>query len=367
MAGEAALQGVASALTEGALVVFPTETVYGVGASAIHPDAVARLRRIKGRTDGRPFSVHLGSPAAARDYVERPSAVLRRFVRKAWPGPLTLIAQTDAAATRVAQRCPPGQLAEIFHEDTVGLRCPDHRVAERILSAAAAPVVASSANLAGRPPPRDVEEAMSELGHEVDYVVDGGRARFATASTIVEVRGNDWRIVRAGGIDERTLRRMERSDIVFVCSGNSCRSPMAAALFRRALAERLGVAPEQLEAGGISVTSAGTAAAAGLPASRGAMEEMERRGLSLADHRSRGVTVELLLGAERIYVMTPEHRGSLLELAPGLSHKVELLDPEQRISDPVGGPAEVYTRCADQIERAVLRRAEECFHEHRDW
>ena len=209
------------ALRTGALVVFPTETVYGVAANAALPDAMQRLRALKGSADHRPFTIHLGQRSAAQKYVNTPPPTVRRLARKAWPGPITIIAEVSKPKeTEIAQSCPPKQLDEIFYKGTVGLRCPDHNVAQHLLSEADVPIVASSANSQGQPPPFDFETALSNCKGQVEYALDAGRTQYTTASTIVEVRGNEWRIRRKGAFDKRMLQRLTRSSILFVCTGN---------------------------------------------------------------------------------------------------------------------------------------------------
>jgi tRNA threonylcarbamoyl adenosine modification protein (Sua5/YciO/YrdC/YwlC family) len=363
------LAELAQALVDGALIIFPTETVYGVAANAARVEATQRLRRLKGNLGDRPFTVHIARRQQAAWYVTHPSPVARRLSRKLWPGPLTLICeQADPTEAEIAQRCPAELLQQIFSNGKVGLRCPNHPAAAALLTAAGgAPIVASSANRAGNPPPQDLQGALRELDGDVDYAVDGGPTRSGVASSIVEVHGNEWSIRRTGSVDARTIARLARSEILFVCTGNSCRSPMAQHMFCHMLRERLGMTVAELEAAGYVCVSAGTFAGGGTAMSDGTATELARRGIDPGLHRSQPLTIELIQRAERIYCMSEEHRSTVLQLAPSAEPRVELLDPSHPVPDPVGGDAEAYRVCAEQIERALEARLREFLDEDRDW
>lgn len=365
---DASLRRVAAGLRDGALVVFPTETVYGVAANAANPEAVARLRAVKGRGHDQAFTVHLARREDARQYVGSPPPVARRLARKAWPGPLTLVC-TVAAPEReeIARTTPPEQLGEVFRDSKVGLRCPDHVVAIELLRQADVPVVASSANRAGQPPPFDVQDALHDLDGAVEYALDAGRTRLNAASTIVEVTERDWTIRRQGVLDERTIRRLATTEILMVCTGNSCRSPIAEYLFRTKLAARLGISVEELSAEGYVVSSAGTLGCCGLPISEGSRAELAARGVDAGEHRSQPLTTELIQRAERIFVMSPEHRTAVLDLLPSAVDRVLPLDAKGAVPDPIGGGPQEYRLCAAQIEQAVDARLEEFVNEDRDW
>lgn len=177
-----ALAEAAQILRDGGLVAFPTETVYGLGADATNPDAIARLNRVKGRPPEKPYSVHVHDAAQVAAYVETVPPKAARLMQRFWPGPLTIVLPARDGRT-------------------VGFRLPDHPIARAFLAAAQVPVVAPSANHAGDAPPTDAAEVLAALpGGEVDCVLDGGPTPLGKESTVVEVIGDEVIIRREGAL-----------------------------------------------------------------------------------------------------------------------------------------------------------------------
>lgn len=180
----------AELLRAGGLVAFPTETVYGLGADASNPQAMARLYAVKGRPAEHPVIVHFASAEAAFDWAQVVPAAARRLAEKFWPGPLTLIL---ARAAKVGDFVTGAQ-------DTVGLRVPAHPVAQALLHAFGGGVAAPSANRFGRVSPTTAAHVRADLGEDVDLVLDGGAAEVGIESTIVDLSRGHPVLLRPGGI-----------------------------------------------------------------------------------------------------------------------------------------------------------------------
>ncbi len=364
----------AQLVRDGGLVAFPTETVYGVGARADIPAAVRRLRVAKRHEEPRPFTVHIGRKRDVDSFVPDVPAVARRLARKAWPGPLTLLLEVpDPGRAPVVVDRGRDVAVELYQDGVVGLRCPDDQAAADLLNEAGLPVVASSANVAGGRPPRTAEEVIEQMACTIDLLIDGGPTRYARASTVIRVHTaahdaasggrirpaggtEDFTVVREGVYDERALRRLAAMNILFVCAGNTCRSPMAAGLCRKALAARLGCAVRDLERLGYHVNSAGLSALGGGAAADEAVNVMRDRGVDISGHVTQPMTAELARQADAIFAMTRAQVDWIADLAPEAAERVQLLAGDADIDDPVGSGPEVYAACAERIEQSLAQR-----------
>lgn len=343
---------VRAALARGALCALPTETVYGLAARADRPEALEALRVIKGRPSELTFTWHVAERAALEHFQElRP--LVRRLAERYWPGPLTLVL-----------RGVPAGLEGVAREGWTGLRMPAHSACAGLLSACDFPVVMTSANPHREAPLTRAEEVAARFDGALELVVDGGPSRLGEASGVLALGQGRFELLREGLLRLEDLRRTAGLRIAFVCTGNTCRSPMAEALARALLSERLLAGSggrTGIAAFGFEVLSLGVLAAHGAPASTGSVEVMAERGLDLRSHRSRPALPEALLRCDRIYGMTTGHVESLrATLPPGRHPPLELLDPAGNdIADPLGGPRAGYQRSLADIERALRLRLDE--------
>ena len=194
---EHSLAAAGNILQSGGLVVFPTETVYGLGANALDESAASKIYAAKGRPSDNPLIVHIAEPQDAEKYAFV-SEEYYRLAKAFMPGPITVIMPK--------RECVP--LGVTGGLDSVGIRCPENKVARALIKAAGVPVAAPSANISGKPSPTKAEHVACDLDGKVDMIIDGGECTFGLESTIVKIEDGGITLLRPGAITIDMLKAL---------------------------------------------------------------------------------------------------------------------------------------------------------------
>ncbi len=323
-------------IRQGGLVIFPTETVYGIAADSNNPKAMDRLREVKRRSENKLFSILIAQRGIIDNYSSYTHPSLYKLIDKYWPGPLTVIV-------------PSKQDGE-----TIGIRMPDHTVALRLVEESGCSIAAPSANLEGKKAPTNCDEALEDLDGLVELALDGGGVDFGISSTIVDFTKPKPTVIRDGVISQPDVdRTVNKKSILFVCTGNSCRSVMAEYLLKSRLVGR-----EDVE-----VLSAGTSVYFKSPASHETIMVLREKGINAAVHIAKPLGTTMLKKADLIFAMTRSHRAQILDRVPGVEKRVYLLkefcrtgsgwESEMDVPDPIGQPHAAYQECLATINEAI--------------
>jgi protein-tyrosine phosphatase len=325
-------------LQEGRAVVVPTESTYVVVAGALATGGVRSLDQAVGQE--APLGILLGQAAEVFDWLPAFKGVGLRLARRFWPGPLT-IASGASLRQGLFPRLPQALQERLAPDQHARLRLSDHPAPRKIAAQLGMPLLFAPT------PWIEPEQVTAALGHRVALIVSDGRTPFAQPDTVVEVRGRAWRLLSEGAIPLGEVEEAAPCRIVFVCTGNTCRSPLAEALCRKLLADKMQCPPGELSRHGFFVQSAGLAAIMGAEATPEAVSAAGELGADLTGHGSQPLTIELLLQADRLFAMTASHLRMLYGVR-GVTPRLLAPDGED-VADPIGAAPEVYRDCARQI------------------
>ncbi len=355
----AKIKEAAQIIDDGGLVAFPTETVYGI-ASRVETGSLAKLNNLKGRDPNKHYTLHISQKTDVKKFLPTIGLKAQKLIGNGWPGPLTIVFELDDKDIKKQQaRFDKEVIESLYKDNSIGIRCPDNPVATMLLQSTKSPVVAPSANITGQRPAVEPEQVLAHFSGQIELLLDAGPCKYKKSSSVVKIGGKGLQILRAGVYSKAELEALSEIKFLFVCTGNTCRSPMAEGIFRKYWAEKFECEVDDLGKKGYKTFSAGILDMAGLPASPESIAACAAKGIDIKAHRSGTLSEQLIKECDFIFAMSRIHCERITALSPEAAIKCVLLAEDKDIPDPIGQPQQVYDNCAELIEKAVKKRISE--------
>jgi L-threonylcarbamoyladenylate synthase len=346
----------AELIRSGGIVVYPTDTLYGIGVNANNPIAMDRLYKLKGREKQKPVSLMVKNIEQAKYIVGNMSQEEERIFRAVLPGKVTVIISAKK----------PLKIPFLSHAAKIGFRIPDCPLCLRLVSEARCPITSTSLNKSNGKNVNDLDKIDHAFYEDVDIILDAGPVHSTNGSTVIDATTSPATVLRVGDVPlaevERCLGHKVRTSypskytVTFICSGNICRSPMAQGILKQIISRTK-------YRNYVTVNSAGTLRLEPSPVALNSLKVAQGQEIDLNAHISRPVTVDIIQEANLIICLARDHYEYLHKKYPTNREKIVLLKQwhshrklvNPSVSDPIGQDIEKHAEIFKEIQTEVKR------------